>query len=245
VVVALTIADLKVRYGRGGARLIKWIADPFALVGVYLVLVTLVLDRPGEAPGLSLACAVIPFQLIMAGVANAMGSVAIRRSVLLNMGFNRNLLPLSGTLTETLAFGASLLLIVLMMVIYAVPPTLSIIWLPVVIGINMLLAVALAYPASLLGVWMPDVKNFVNSSVRILFFVAPGLVPLSQISGSAHDLLLANPLTGLFESYRDALLYGNAPGAFELLYPAAIALVLLAVFVPLYRSEQRQFAKIL
>ena len=70
-----TIADLKVRYGRGGARLIKWIADPFALVGMYLVLVTLVLDRPGEAPGLSLACAVVPFQLVMATVANAMGAV--------------------------------------------------------------------------------------------------------------------------------------------------------------------------
>lgn len=244
VVVALTIADLKVRYGRGGARLIKWIADPFALVGVYLVLVTLVLDRPGEAPGLSLACAVVPFQLVMATVANAMGAVLLRRSVVLNMGFDRTLIPLSGTFTETIAFAASLLLFVLMMVIYAVPPTLAILWLPVVLGVTLLLAVGVAYPASLLGVWMPDIKNFVNSAVRILFFVAPGLVPLSQVTGDAHDLLLLNPLTGLFESYRDALLYGTAPGAFELLYPAGIGLLLLAIFVPLYRAEQRQFAKI-
>ena len=50
VVVALTIADLKVRYGRGGARLLKWIADPFALVGVYLILLAVVLDRPGRRP---------------------------------------------------------------------------------------------------------------------------------------------------------------------------------------------------
>ncbi len=159
VVVALTVADLKVRYGRGGARLIKWIADPFALVGVYLVLVTLVLERPGEAPGLSLACAVIPFQLVMAGVANGMGAVLLRRSVVLNMGFNRTLIPLSGTLTETIAFAASLLLFVLMMVIYAVPPTLAILWLPVVIGVNLLLAVGVSYPASLLGVWMPDPRT--------------------------------------------------------------------------------------
>jgi ABC-type polysaccharide/polyol phosphate export permease len=52
-------------------------------------------------------------------------------------------------------------------------------------------------------------------------------------------------MTGLFESYRDALLYGDAPGAVELLYPAALGVVLLAVFVPIFRSEQRQFAKIL
>jgi lipopolysaccharide transport system permease protein len=245
LLVSLTIADLKVRYGRGGARLVKWIADPFALVGVYLVLVTLVLDRPGEAPGLSLACAVIPFQLVIAAVANSLGAVAVRRSIVLNMGFNRTLLPLSGTLTETVAFGASLLLLALMMAIYAVPPTLATLWLPVVIGVNLLLAVAFAYPASLLGVWMPDVRNFVTSAVRVLFFIAPGLVALSEVPGSAHDLLLINPLTGLFESYRDALLYGDAPGAFELLYPAGFALVLLAVFLPLYRVEQRQFAKII
>ncbi len=245
VLIALTISDLKVRYGRGGWRLVKWIADPFALVGVYLVLVTLVLDRPGEAPGLSLACAVIPFQLFTTTIVNALSAVAARRSILLNMGFNRTLLPLSGALTETVAFGASLLLLAVMMAVYGVAPTPAILWLPVVIAITMLLAIGVAYPAALLGIWMPEIGNFLMSFVRVLFFIAPGLVPLSQISGTAHDLLLLNPMTGLFESYRDALLYGQAPGAFELLYPAAIGVVLLVLFVPVFRSEQRQFAKIL
>ena len=60
------------------------------------------------------------------------------------------------------------------MAIYAVPPTLAILWLPVVVGVNLLFAVAIAYPASLIGVWMPDVKNIVTSSVRVMFFIAPG-----------------------------------------------------------------------
>jgi ABC-type polysaccharide/polyol phosphate export permease len=245
VLISLTISDLKVRYGRGGWRLVKWIADPFALVGVYLVLVTLVLDRPGEAPGLSLACAVIPFQLFTTTIVNAMSAVAARRSIVLNMGFNRTLLPLSGTLTETVAFGASLLLLAVMMGVYGVAPTLSILWLPLVIASTLLLAIGVAYPAALLGIWMPEIGTFVMSFVRVLFFIAPGLVPLSQISGTAHDLLMINPMTGLFESYRDALLYGDAPGAFELLYPAALGVLLLVAFVPVFRSEQRQFAKIM
>ncbi len=245
VLLSLTITDLKVRYGRGGWQLVKWIADPFALVGVYLVLVTLVLDRPGEAPGLSLACAVIPFQLVTMTVVNAMSAVAARRSIVLNMGFNRTLIPLAGTLTETVAFGASLLLLAALMAVYGVSPTLATLWLPVVILVTLVLAVGIAYPAALLGVWMPDIGNFVMSFVRVLFFIAPGLIPLSQISGDAHDLLLINPMTGLFESYRDALLYGDSPGVFELLYPAGLGLALLAVFVPVFRAEQRQFAKIL
>jgi lipopolysaccharide transport system permease protein len=244
VLFSLTISDLKVRYGRGGWRLVKWIADPFALVGVYLILVTLVLDRPGKAPGLSLACAVIPFQLFTTTVVNAMSAISARRSIVLNMGFNRTLIPLSGALTETVAFGASLLLLALMMVIYGVAPTPSILWLPVVIAVTVLLSVGVAYPAALVGIWMPDIGYLVTSFVRVLFFIAPGLVPLSQIHGTAHDLLLINPMTGLFESYRDALLYGDAPGVVELLYPAALGAALLLAFVPLFRAEQRQFAKV-
>jgi lipopolysaccharide transport system permease protein len=245
VLVALTISDLKVRYGRGGWQLVKWIADPFALVGVYLALITIVLDRPGEAPGLSLACAVVPFQLFTTTIVNAMSAIATRRSIVLNMTFNRTLLPLSGTLTEAVAFSASLILLAVMMIVYGVAPTPAILWLPVVIAATLLLSIGVAYPAALLGIWMPEIGNFVMSFVRVLFFIAPGLVPLSQISGTAHDLLLINPMTGLFESYRDALLYGDSPGAFELLYPALVGALLLALFVPLFRSEQRQFAKIM
>jgi lipopolysaccharide transport system permease protein len=245
VLIALTISDLKVRYGRGRWRLVKWIADPFALVGVYLALVTLVLERPGAAPGLSLACAVIPFQLFTTTIVNAMSAVAARRSIVLNMGFNRTLLPLSGALTETIAFGASLFLLALMMGVYGVAPTLSILWLPLVIAVTLLFAIGVAYPAALVGIWMPEIGTFVMSFVRVLFFISAGLVPLSQVSGKAHDLLLINPMTGLFESYRDVLQYGNAPGVLEMLYPAVLGVLLLLVFVPLFRSEQRQFAKIM
>jgi ABC-type polysaccharide/polyol phosphate export permease len=79
----------------------------------------------------------------------------------------------------------------------------------------------------------------------MLFFLAPGLVPLSQTSPTIQDVLRLNPLTGLFEAYRSAFLYGEPPSAWQLLYPIAIATCLLVVFVPLYRNEQRQFAKVL
>jgi lipopolysaccharide transport system permease protein len=244
VLISLTVSDLKVRYGRGRWQLVKWIADPFALVGVYLALVTVVLDRPGYAPGLALACAVIPFQLFTTTVVNALSAIAERRSIVLNMGFDRMLLPLSGVLTETVAFAASLILLALMMAVYTVAPTLATLWLPVVIAVTLILCAGVAYPAALLGIWMPEIGNFVMSFVRVLFFIAPGLIPLSQIHGTAHDLLLLNPMTGLFESYRDALLYGHSPGAVELLYPAVVGGVMLLAFVPLFRAEQRQLAKI-
>jgi lipopolysaccharide transport system permease protein len=244
LLLALTESDLRVRYGRGRVRLLKWLLDPFALVGVYLLLVSVVLDRPGTAPGLSLACAVVPFQLLMMSVVNAMGAVDLRRSIILNMGFERTLIPASGVLTETVAFAASFLLLALMMVVYQVAPTLALLWLPVVIAVNLLVAVSVAYAFSLVGIWFSDLRQFAVSFVRTLFFLAPGLVPLKLIGGDAADLLRLNPLSGIFEGYRSVLLYGVRPEAWELLIPAGFAAVVLAAALPVYVSEQRQFAKV-
>ena len=245
LLVVLAESDMRGRYGRGPWRLIKWLLDPFALVGVYLLLVSFVLDRPGEAIGLSLACAVIPFQLVMMSCLNALDSIRVRRSIIANMSFPRGLIPASSALTESIASVASLLLLALMMAVYGIAPTPAALWLPVVLVVNLALAVAFAYPAALLAIWVPDLRAFVTSFIRTLFFLAPGLVALHEIDGTAHDLLKINPLTGLFEAYRDALLYGHAPEAWELLFPLGAAALLAAVFVPIYRSEQRHLAKVL
>jgi len=241
----LAVADLRARYGRGNVRLLKWIFDPFAAVGVYLLLVTLILDKPGEAPGLSIACAVVSFQIVLMTMVNASDAFRLRSSIVLNTGFPRTLIPLASTLTESIAFAGSLLLLALMMLIYGISPTLSILWFPLVLAVNLAFAVAVAYPLTLVGVWYPDMRPFVLSLGRTLFFLAPSLVPLSQITGTVSDLIKLNPLTGIFEGYRDALLYGHAPAAWELLYPLAVSVLLLSIFFPIYRSEQLQIAKLI
>ena len=241
---ALTEADLRFRYGRGPGRFLRWLLEPFALVGIYLLFVTFVLDRSGPAPGLSLACAIVPFQLVMATVANAMQAVDIRKPILLNMRFERKLIPLSSTLTETTAFSASFLILVVMMAAYHVAPTPALLWLPLVVLINLYLAAAAAYAATLLGLWLHELKPFLLSFVRMLFFLGPGIVPLAAASANSQEILRFNPLTGMFEAYRDVFLNGVAPAPWELLYPFAIATAILFVFVPLYGSEQRQFAKV-
>jgi ABC-type polysaccharide/polyol phosphate export permease len=116
--------------------------------------------------------------------------------------------------------------------------------LPVALALTVLLAASLAYPAALFGIWYPELIPFAVSLVRTLFFLAPGLVALSEITGVARDLLPINPLTGVFELYRDALLYGTSPPAWQVLYPLAAGAGALAIGVSLYRREQPWLAKL-
>jgi lipopolysaccharide transport system permease protein len=242
---ALARAELRARYGRGYFQLVKWLLDPFAVLGVYMLLVTFVIDRPVPDAGLSLACAIVPFQLVMSSVISGLSAIDTRRAVITNMAFPRNLIPVSVALTESVAFLASLVLLALMMAIYGVAPTPALLWLPVVLGVNLCLAMAFAFPATLVGVWFPDMRVFAVSIVRTMYFLAPGLVPLSAASHRAQDVLRINPFTGLFESYRSMLVSGASPSAWMIIVPLGWAVLLAALFVPVYRREQRQFAKVL
>lgn len=243
--VALTRADLLIRYGRGPLRRLKWLMDPIAALGIYLALIVFVIDRAGTAPGLSVACAVVPFQLVIMTVANALRAVDVRRQIVGNMSFRRVLIPISATMTESIGFAACLVLLPLMMAVYTIAPTPALLFLPVVIAVTFLLAVAFAYPATLIGVWMQEVSTFIISGTRTLFFVAPGLVALDEVYGKTHDLLKLNPLSGIFESYRALFIDGRLPAAWMLLVPLAYAAVLLAIFVPIFVREQRHLAKLL
>ena len=244
VLVALGAADLKLRYGRGRASTVKWLLDPIAATGVYLILVEFVLDRPGGAWALSIACAVFPFQLLMMTIVNALSSVRLRQSIISNMSFPRMLLPISSALTESVAFIGTLPVFAVMMVLYGVEPTANLLWMPVLVLMTIAAAIACAYPAALIGLWFREFHNFVVSGVRTLFFLAAGLISLDQVEGTARDLLPLNPLTGIFEAYRNVLIEGQPPGWWQVLYPLAFAAILLAAFLPIYRREQLQFAKV-
>ena len=169
----------------------------------------------------------------------------MRGSIIRNMAFDRVLIPVSSTLTEAVAFGASLVLLVMMMAVYTVAPTSQLLWLPLVLLVTLLFAVSCAYVASLIGVWIPDVRPFVVSLMRAMYFLAPGLVAIDDIGGRAEQLVKLNPLTGLFEAFRSIVLRGETPAAWELTLPLAWAVVLTALALPLYIREQSQFAKVL
>jgi ABC-type polysaccharide/polyol phosphate export permease len=240
----LGAADLKLRYGRGRSSTVKWLLDPIAATGVYLLLVEFVLDRPGGAWALSIACAVFPFQLVMMTIINALNAVRLRQPIISNMAFPRMLLPVSSTLTESVAFVGTLPVFAIMMVAYREWPEASVLWLPLLVLMTMVFAAACAYPAALIGLWFRELHNFVVSGVRTLFFLAAGLIALDQVHGLARDLLPLNPLTGIFEAYRNVLILGEAPAWWHVLYPLAFAALLLAAFLPIYRSEQLHFAKV-
>ena len=203
--------------------MLKWLFDPFFALGVYFILVAVMLDRGGREQSLLIACSVVPFQLVMTSFTSSLGAVRLRRSILTNMRFARGLLPLATVLTETVAFGAALTLLAATMAFSGISPTLSAFWLLALIPETIVLALAFAYPATIFGLLYPDLRSFGVSAIRTLYFLGPSLVALEAIHGVTYDLLKLNPLSGIFEGYRAALLYGETPPFWTFAIPLGYA----------------------
>jgi ABC-type polysaccharide/polyol phosphate export permease len=244
VLFALARSDLRIRYGRGSWQVVNWMVNPFALVGIYLLL-RIMLDRGDNATALSIACAVVPFQVLMQTVESSMSAVSLREPVLLNRRFDRMLLAPSSLVTESLAFGASCLLFPITMIIGGIAPTAALLWLPVVLASTAVFALGLTWPAALAGLWFPNLKVAFSQGFRILFFAAAGIVALDEVSDELRPWLMLNPLTGVFEGFRSIFVYGKAPAAWEILGPTFVGLALTIAFVPVFRREQRHFAKLI
>ncbi|MFP6639419.1 MAG: hypothetical protein VCC04_04175, partial [Myxococcota bacterium] len=146
-------------------------------------------------------------------------------------------------------------LLVLLGVVWATtdsPFTLQILWLPLIIGLQFLLCLGLAFWVAYFGAIFADTQNIVAVGTRLLFFLSPifyfarsrdghpGIVPERYL-----DLYYLNPLAGLLDSYRDSILWGSTPTGANLYYVAGLAGGSLLLGFWLFSRGEGRFAKYL
>lgn len=237
-------AELKTERDLNLSGLVRWSLEPLSYMIVYVILLAAILNRPREALPLFLLLALIPFRFFTETMFRSMHVVKSYGSILTNRVFSREVLPLVVMASNAATFLLSLLLLVPFMVVYRTPLTPALLWLPVVVVILMVLSAGPAYLGALVGLYFPDYRGAVQNLVRVSFFLSTGLFSLREVPGQElPDLIEANPLSSIFDSFRAVVLRGRPPGELDLLYPLAVGLVLLAVGLGLYRRRQDQFAK--
>jgi lipopolysaccharide transport system permease protein len=118
-------------------------------------------------------------------------------------------------------------------------------WGPVLILVELPLAVGLVLLGSALNVFARDVRLAVPLLVQFWLFLTPVLYGLRKVPESLRDAFMANPMTGLVVSFRRAILYGEAP-SLPILWPTLVSAVLAFVVGWWYfASTERRFADVI
>jgi lipopolysaccharide transport system permease protein len=131
------------------------------------------------------------------------------------------------------------LLLVAILVIFGIlghVPGAAIIWLPVIMVINIALALGLGLTFGVLNVFVRDIGQIVPVVLQFVFWLTPIVYRVEVIPGRYRGWLILNPLIPIITGYQDALLYDHAPNWAGLGLVALIAAALLGFSLVLFRK---------
>jgi len=242
--VALTRAELQETRDLSLVGVFKWALEPLSYMAIYFVLVGAILDRPRYALPLFLLCALVPWRFFTGTTIESMALLKRYSEIIKNRAFPREVIPLILIASQALTFLIALALFAPLMIYYRVDAWPTILWLPVLIVELIVLSAGPTYLGVVFGLYFPDYREIVRNLIRLGFFASSALVPISEIPGDNLPLVLeANPMTGIFDSFRAIMLFEHAPSFRDIAYPSTVGVVLLLVSLAIYRRYQSEFPK--
>ena len=242
----LTWRDVKVRYKQAVLGVAWAVIQPLMTMVVFSVIFGQVAKLPSEGipyPIFSFV-ALLPWQLFSGTLTRASTSLVGNANLLSKVYFPRLVIPLSAIATGMVDFGISFVFLLGLMVYYSIVPTLTILWLPFLVLFVLFTALAIGLWLSALNVQYRDVQHMIPFLVQTWMFVSPvaystGLIP----KGPWRIVYGLNPLAGVIQGFRWALLGGNPPD--ELMVASVIMVVVLLVTGLFYFSRmERTFADV-
>ena len=119
----------------------------------------------------------------------------------------------------------------------------GLLWLPLLIAVQIVMNLGLAYLLSALDVFYRDVEHILGVVLLAWYFLTPVLFPIAILANRPRELFLLqlNPMTGVIVGYQRALLDGLPPDWPTFGYSAAVALVLFVVGFAYFRRVKDDF----
>lgn len=189
-------------------------------------------------------CALLPWQLFAFALTQSSNSLVDNAHLLTKVYFPRLIVPLASVIAGLVDFCIAFVVLLGLMLWYGITPTWAVVTLPLFV----LLAIAAALSAGLwlsaLNVQYRDIRYTLPFITQILFFLTPIVYPSSRIPETYRWMIGLNPLAGVVEGFRWALLGNVPPPGPMLAVSVAMTVVLLVGGLFYFRRMERGFADV-
>ena len=238
--------DIKVRYKQtvlGGA----WaIIQPFFTMVVFSIFFGRLAKVPSDGipyPIFSYT-ALVPWAFFANGLNQASNSLVGNANLINKVYFPRMAMPLASVLSGIIDFMLAFVMLVGMMFYYGMLPSLNAIWLPFFLVLALVTSLGTSLWLSAMYVQFRDVRHIVPFLTQIWLFSTPIAYPSSLIQEPWRTVYGINPMAGVVEGFRWALLgVGSAPGPI-IVVSSAVAVLLLLTGAFYFRRMEKTFADV-
>lgn len=240
----LTWRDVKVRYQQAVLGVGWVVVQPLATMAVFTIFFGRLIGVPSDDipyPVFAFTGLVV-WGLFANGVTRASSSLVAAAGVITKVYFPRILVPAAAVLAAAVDFAVALGVLVVLMLVVGVTPGAAVVWLPAFALLALVTSLAASLWLSALNVRYRDVQAAVPFVVQFWFFATPVVYPSSLLTGRWRDLFGLNPMVGVVDGFRWALVDGPPPDGVSLAASAGVALLALAGGVVVFRRLERSFA---
>ena len=189
-------------------------------------------------------CALLPWQLFSFALTQSSNSLVDNAHLITKVYFPRMIIPLASVVAGLVDFFIAFIVLLLLMFWYGIVPTAAVVTLPLFV----LLAVGAALSAGLwlsaLNVQYRDIRYTIPFITQILFFLTPIVYPSSRIPEPYRWICGLNPMAGVVEGFRWALLGNVPPPGPMLAVSVAMTALLLVGGLFYFRRMERGFADV-
>lgn len=242
----LTWRDIKVRYKQtvlGGA----WaIIQPFFTMVVFSLFFGKLAKVPSDGipyPIFAYA-ALVPWTFFANGLSQSSNSMVENANLIKKVYFPRMVVPISSVISGVVDFVLAFLVLLGMMFFYGIFPTKNIMWLPLLLVMAFVTALGVGLWFSALNVQFRDVRYTVPFLTQFWLFATPIAYPSSLLSEPWRTFYGINPMVGVVEGFRWALLgTDTAPGPI-IIVSSLVALALLVGGAFYFRRMEKSFADV-
>ena len=240
----LSVFRLHVRYKQSFLGWIWAVVQPLALMGIYTFIfshVTTVKTGGAHYP-VFVFSALLPWIFFSSSITNAIHGLVTYPNLLTKMYFPREIIPLSYLAAGLTDFLIASVILAGLMVHYGVPLTLNLLWAIPILLLLAGLAAAIALFFSAVHVRFRDVGLAMPFVMQVWMFAAPVVYSVQSVPARYQKLYLLDPVAGLIENFRRAVIYGVAPDAASLLPSAVITVVALVLAYAYFKSSEALMA---
>ena len=243
----LTWRDIKVRYKQTALGAAWAILQPVFSMLVFSLFFGRLAKVPSDGipyPVFSY-CALLPWQLFSYALTESSNSVVANERLVSKIYFPRLVIPIAAVLAGLVDFAIAFSVLIVLMMQYGIAPTWTIFTLPAFVLLAILTALAVGLWLSALNVQYRDVRYTVGFLTQIWLFLSPVAYPSSLVPARWRPLYGLNPMAGVVEGFRWALVGKTpAPGAM-LAVSVMMVLFLLVGGLFYFRRMENSFADVI
>lgn len=238
--------DIKVRYKQTALGAAWAIIQPFFTMVVFSLFFGKLAKMPSDDipyPLFSFA-ALVPWTFFVNGLTQSSNSLVGSANLITKVYFPRLIIPIASVFSGIVDFVLAFVVLVCMMLYYGITPTLNVLWLPLFLLLALVASLGIGLWLSALNVEYRDVRYVVPFIAQFWLFVTPIAYPSSLLPEPWRTLYGLNPMVGVVEGFRWALLGTRTAPGLIIAVSSTAALVGMVSGAFYFRRMEKTFADI-